>query len=131
MPSKNFEVNKRARDKWYYINKEKQVARQIERRKELTQWFWEYKASLSCADCGLSFSDKPECCDFHHLDPTTKKDGVIKMVYHSRNALLKEVSKCVPLCANCHRVRHKDVYRYYKTTYVRKVDEANSVEALD
>lgn len=86
----------------------------MERRNELKDWFWELKTTLSCHDCGLSFKDRPECCDFHHLDPQVKTDLIYVLIHSSKKAALTEIEKCVPLCANCHRTRHKDYFRYWK-----------------
>jgi hypothetical protein len=56
-----------------------------------------------CADCNSSYH--PSCYDFHHLDPA-QKDYNPCSVLSSKEKFFKEVSKCVILCANCHRVRH-------------------------
>jgi len=112
MPSKNPAVNKRARDKWYRLNKDKQIKRQIERRKELMEWFWDFKRTLSCSRCGFGFKDHPECCDLHHKDKTKKKGRVSDLALSSKNAMFKELKKCEPLCANCHRTEHKDMYNF-------------------
>lgn len=66
--------------------------------------FIEYKKSLSCTDCDISFEKEPFLCDFHHIG---KKDfNISEMRGYSFTALMKEVSKCIPLCSNCHRRRH-------------------------
>lgn len=67
--------------------------------------FIKYKESLFCTDCKLSFRDKHSLCDFHHLDPNNK-DFNISQIRNSRN-IQTELSKCIPLCANCHRLRHQ------------------------
>lgn len=108
MPSKNVNIQKKARDRWYCSNKEKQIARQYERRKELKEWLLSYKRGLSCEDCKVSFEDHPEWCDFHHNDPAVKEGKVADLIRHSKDAFLKEIKKCTALCANCHRTRHKD-----------------------
>jgi hypothetical protein len=56
-----------------------------------------------CADCGGVFH--PSAFDFHHLhgkdaDPSRLLAG------GSAAAIAAELSKCVLLCANCHRIRH-------------------------
>lgn len=55
-----------------------------------------------CADCVHQYPDY--VYDFHHLDPAQKDFSIGK----SRNwsKIEKELSKCVMLCANCHRIRH-------------------------
>ncbi len=112
MPSKNPEINKRARDKWYKENKKKQIARQGKRRAELKKWFWNYKRTLHCVKCGFIFLKKPECCDFHHIDSTYKKTSVGIQILSSKQATLNELKKCIPLCACCHRTKHKKMYSF-------------------
>lgn len=70
-------------------------------------WWWRYKESLNCSDCSLSFQNQGYLCDFHHINPSTKLfnlGGGYKRF--SREKILMEVSKCVPLCSNCHKKRH-------------------------
>ena len=58
-----------------------------------------------CHDCGGVFS--PAVYDFHHLDPTQKEYNIGDIVRKVDFEKVKEeLSKCVLLCANCHRVRH-------------------------
>jgi hypothetical protein len=112
MPSKNPEILKKHRDTWYRNNKPLQLKRQKERRIELAEWFVGYKRDLFCRDCGMNFDKHPECCDFHHIDLTNKKGTVYSLLRSSKKAVLEEISKCVSLCANCHRIRHKDLYTW-------------------
>ena len=55
-----------------------------------------------CIDCDKSFP--PAVYDFHHLVPETKASSIRLGWKWSR--ILKEATKCVLLCANCHRIRH-------------------------
>jgi hypothetical protein len=107
MPSKDPAILKRHRDRWYADNKATQIARQMVRRRELKDWLLKYKQERCCADCGMSFADRPECADFHHLDPSIKEGPVYRFTVSSRAAMLAEIAKCVLLCANCHRTRHR------------------------
>lgn len=107
MPSTKFEVNKRARDKWYKLNKAKQLRRQKKRRKELMLWLEDYKKTLQCKKCGFDFNQYPECLDFHHIDPKEKKGVVKELVHYSKHSAELEIAKCIPLCANCHRIIHR------------------------
>ena len=69
-------------------------------------WFKEYKKSLVCILC----SESDSCClDFHHLDPTTKDFEISTIRKHGINTVKKEISKCVPLCSNCHRKVHANL----------------------
>lgn len=44
------------------------------------------------------------CLDFHHINPKTKTKPVARCI--SEKDLLIEASKCIILCANCHRLLH-------------------------
>lgn len=59
-----------------------------------------------CADCNGKFHFS--VYDFHHLDPNEKEFSWNKMRLVSDKKLYKELSKCVLLCSNCHRIRHYD-----------------------
>lgn len=65
-----------------------------------------YKESLNCKKCNISFKGQAYLCDFHHRDGETKEYEPSKMRYYSMEKIMKEVSKCDPLCANCHRHEH-------------------------
>ena len=57
--------------------------------------------SCGCAICG----EKDECClDFHHLYEKDFNIGNCRDI--TIDTLLKEIQKCIVLCANCHRKLH-------------------------
>ena len=68
------------------------------------------KKNIPCMDCGGVFPDY--CMDFHHLDENAKnpyigrKSFVERMSKFSIQRIDEEISKCVIVCANCHRIRH-------------------------
>jgi hypothetical protein len=63
----------------------------------------EHKGGV-CQDCGGVF---PPCAfDFHHLDPKEKDYEPSAASRVSLDKMLKELEKCILLCANCHRIRH-------------------------
>ena len=63
----------------------------------------EFKHNHPCVKCGCS---KYYLIDFHHLNPA-EKDFTISDNSHAKiETLMKEIDKCVPLCANCHREFH-------------------------
>ena len=68
------------------------------------KWFEEIKSDSECEKCG---EDRNAALDFHHTED--KKDTLSKMVMnmYSIEKLEEELEKCVPLCANCHRVLHQ------------------------
>ena len=57
-----------------------------------------------CSDCSQRFD--PCCMDFHHI--TGKKLFAVGSELHrTEKAIREEIAKCIVLCANCHRLRHK------------------------
>lgn len=72
-----------------------------------------------CQMCG---EKRPECLDFHHVDPSTKKYGVAKMVgmKMALETIKEEIAKCQVLCANCHRVVTAQEKHYYSRNNHKK-----------
>lgn len=70
---------------------------------------------IKCQICG--YDKNPSALEFHHPDDN-KDTEVARLASKSWSAPLKEkidleVSKCVILCANCHREQHhKELNRY-------------------
>jgi len=62
-------------------------------------------AEIPCTYCGLIHCDVIE---LHHDDPTTKETTVAraKSSRWSDKRIQKEIDKCTPLCANCHKMIH-------------------------
>jgi hypothetical protein len=72
------------------------------RRIEAFKYFGE-----KCHDCGLKSSSKNYIAfDFHHLEPNKKETKLSDAHDISDIRFWREISKCVMLCANCHRLRH-------------------------
>ena len=72
----------------------------------------EYKADLSCCECGYSLKKRGKrfttwALQFHHHD-STKESNVGQMVSDgfSLSKIFKEIEKCIVLCANCHMELH-------------------------
>lgn len=57
-----------------------------------------------CADCQQSFPTY--VYDFHHLNPNEKDSNLATIMSHRWDTLAVELSKCIMLCSNCHRIRH-------------------------
>jgi transposase len=93
----------------YYLTKgrkQKEQKRFKERAKAATDLLTRWKRTQECNDCGFSFKEHPSVCDLHHVDPELKKSTVRKLAYSSIKKMKEEIRKCIPLCANCHRIRH-------------------------
>ena len=57
-----------------------------------------------CAHCKGSYHT---CVyDFHHLDPSNKRERASNLLTLKWETVLEEVKKCILLCANCHRLAH-------------------------
>jgi excinuclease UvrABC ATPase subunit len=59
---------------------------------------------MSQFPCYICHEPRIACLEFHHLDPNTKEKHVGQST--SVSMLLKEASKCIVLCANCHKLLH-------------------------
>jgi hypothetical protein len=107
MAYKNPKDAKDYRRRHYLANKKKYMDRKKARRAELRVRVTEYKALHGCCRCP---ENDPVCLDFHHLDPTEKDINPSKMVEHgwSWERMLREIYKCVVMCANCHRKLHAE-----------------------
>ena len=92
--------------KWYKSpegRKKRQAANKKWQKKRLDA-FKELKSTLKCSRCPETHLS---CLDFHHVDPSTKEVSVGEVAGRwSMNKLQKEISKCIILCANCHRKEH-------------------------
>ena len=64
-------------------------------------------AGGQCCLCG--YHKLPDALEFHHLDPDTK-DYTISNTSYALETDLKEIKKCILVCANCHREIHKGLY---------------------
>ncbi len=73
----------------------------------------------ACALCG--YDKHPGVLDFHHLDPATKTFGISSGGFsRSWQSIAAEISKCILVCANCHReielgLTKQDLRQYLQT----------------
>ena len=93
---------------WYknLPDEEKQkrnVQRSLKRKNKKAAWVQKFGGI--CNDCKLKYVD---CVfEFHHIDPTTKiHTDPSKVFMFCDKRIEEELSKCIMLCANCHRIRH-------------------------
>ena len=101
MPKDRKEYHKQ----WYQKDKANQNSLRKQRVERNRQFLREYKEKQHCEDCLMT---NPLCFDFHH-DGDDKSDDVSSLVNrgYSIANIEAELAKCVCLCANCHRIRHK------------------------
>lgn len=74
-------------------------------RDDTWRWYLKWRDSLPCACCGFKAGVAME---FHHRDPRQKKFQISRAIYTDvpLNRIRKELEKCDPLCANCHKIVH-------------------------
>jgi hypothetical protein len=91
--------------KTHYQKNKKAVQERVARNKRLGKDKWlDYKAHQPCHHCGASH---PAIIDFHHVVRDGTQQSVNRLASDNRwKAIYEEVKKCIPLCANCHRILH-------------------------
>ena len=90
-------------NEYYLKNREKAIERQMQRYKELSSIFNEWKKGLKCSVCGETDHN---CLDFHHVMPEEKELNIPRAVARGSKTVISELKKCVVVCANCHRKVH-------------------------
>lgn len=90
-------------ESYYSKNKEKMLAEQNRKYKELSKIFQDWKGTLKCSRCG---ENDVACMEFHHTDPNQKEGNIIQMVAKGPKAVIRELKKCIVVCSNCHSKIH-------------------------
>jgi hypothetical protein len=103
-PRKKRAYAKKYGKEWYQRNKQRVIDGNARRRAVLLQRWREFKESKACVVCGAKH---PAIIDFHHVIRKNKR-SITRLVSDGRiKAAMNEAeTKCVPLCANCHRIHH-------------------------
>jgi len=98
-------IRKQYHKEYYQKNKEKINKKNKKYAKDYCQWFNNYKKTLKCENCP---ENRWWVLDFHHRDSDKKKYIISDMItnHMNKNKVLKEIKKCIVLCANCHRDLH-------------------------
>jgi hypothetical protein len=104
-PVKRDAMAKVYKARWYQKNK--QVTKERTRaNKKKQKVVWDaFKASQACSHCGTTHPSGV-IIDFHHVDRTDKQSVHHLVKNYQFAAAMEEVKKCIPLCANCHRILH-------------------------
>jgi predicted HNH restriction endonuclease len=114
--------------RWYEKNRAKHIASGNKNRREKREDWIAYKSEQKCSHCG---AQHPAIIDFHHVIRDATKQSVNKLVGNGRwKAAKKEAqTKCIPLCANCHRVLHWDEEQEAKKKRRKKRKLKTSIKA--
>ncbi len=87
---------------WYRNNRAHRIQQIVEYKQRVRDFVKELKISNPCADCGKFYPSM--CMDFDHIGE--KKIELSKAPnLGGPEKILKEISKCQLVCANCHRIR--------------------------
>jgi|TARA_B100000900_G_C20375527_1_gene632257 hypothetical protein len=128
MPYKDPEIRKiKAKEynkRWYEKNKTAHRLNASKNRRKYKKQWDQFKASHKCSHCG---ANHPAVIDFHHVERNKNNPKVNELVKNKRyRAAMEEVNKCVPLCANCHRILHwnEEVIKKQKRTRKRKLKKS-------
>lgn len=72
---------------------------------EKKQMVQDLKSQDRCAKCG---ENRGYVLDYHHIDPNNKENTVSRLTStnYALEKVFSEISKCICLCANCHREFH-------------------------
>ena len=107
---KNFKSTKPRSTKTKDMLRERHL-RFLEKRKQIQkdrEFIKNYKNDKCCVICG--YNDCPGILEYHHKNPKEKERNVC--VYRTKTRFLKELSKCVLLCPNCHSIEHlKNIFQ--------------------
>ena len=106
MPIKDKEKNRQYQREW--ARKHGKTKRMNQRGPENRQKLVDDAKSNPCVCCNIQY---PLCVmDLHHADNSEKQVSITGLTRTGPYDKLKEeVDKCVPLCANCHRLVHAGI----------------------
>ncbi len=123
MPFKDANVRrKRQREysrRWYLKNTQHVIDQSSARRTATKKAWLDYRSKQFCFHCGFSH---PAVIDFHHVIRHNKRSVNELIVKHHniKEAIREAEEKCIPLCANCHRILHFEERRGIKAARKKK-----------
>ena len=68
-------------------------------------------SKYECSIC--KYSKCKQALEFHHINPSEKEFRVSEMGTITEDKVIKELEKCMLVCANCHREIHYGYYPQY------------------
>lgn len=109
--------------KRYLENKQSKIKQVLLRKEKIRSWYHLQKSTQHCRFCGESMT---YCLDYHHLNPTEKRDAVHQMVTNgcAISTIQKEMNKCWVVCSTCHRKLHfeKEILTSFKPKDLNTLD---------
>ena len=110
MAWKDPEKQREAIRKHYYANKQYYLDKAMKQKTDLRQWVYAKKNVTPCTDCGIQYPHY--VTDYDHIGE--KIMNVSQLINRgSARQVKEEITKCVLVCSNCHRMR----------TYKRRTDK--------
>ena len=105
--------------RWYLRNASHAIKKSGARRASVKKAWLDYRAKQSCSHCGFSH---PAVIDFHHVIRHNKRavNDLILKQNNLKEAIREAEEKCIPLCANCHRILHFEERRVIKARRKKK-----------
>jgi len=105
MPYKDKKKQAAAQKRHYEKNKDYYINKKSERQKKIRDFINDYKSDLKCERCSETHIG---CLEFHHENPNEKEICISEICRTGwgQERILKEIDKCIVLCANCHRKLH-------------------------
>lgn len=86
-------------------NKQNYLCSTKEQRFKMVKYRNVYMDYIKNSGCSLCSETSKVCYDLHHKNPKDKKYAISRIQNLSKR-LIEEISKCIILCANCHRKVH-------------------------
>jgi hypothetical protein len=105
--------------RWYLKNAQHAIKQSSTRRASVKKAWLDYRSKQSCSHCGFSH---PAVIDFHHVIRHNKRavNDLILKQNNLKEAIREAEEKCIPLCANCHRILHFEERRAIKARRKKK-----------
>ncbi len=98
----NKDYHKQKSKDHYRRYKQKYLDRNAKQRQDHWEFVGLVKGHYGCVCCS---EREIVCLEFHHLDPL-QKDIQIGSQRHLSSRVIEELSKCIVVCANCHKKIH-------------------------
>ena len=91
--------------RWYQKHRAEHIERTAQRRRIYKMqnglMLRNYLKDHPCKKCGFS---NPAALEFHHTKDKKMEISNLVMGGYPPRVVLEEISKCIVLCANCHRI---------------------------